>query len=188
MIIRLFVSFWFLSQAARAIKTNVTIDDSSDPRTGRQILYSPPSAWNSGTLCQKGPGECTAIPSTDNLHEGTWHESTFNPIDSSSNNFPNTPLTVTVQFNGTAVYVLCALALTRSSPFGNSDMSFFIDNQLVGNFSRPAPNLPGYEYNIPVYSNKTLPPGLHELLIVNGRVNGTKSLIIIDQIVYSYVL
>lgn len=33
---------------------------------------------------------------------------------------------------GTAVYVFCVLARTRLSPTGNSDMSFFIDGELVG--------------------------------------------------------
>ncbi|KAF9463808.1 hypothetical protein BDZ94DRAFT_1308514 [Collybia nuda] len=166
---------------------SVTVDDSSpDPRTGKSIAYSPASAWNSATVCQKGPGKCTAAPNKDTLNEGTWHESTFNPVDNSSNDFPNTPLTATVQFDGTAVYVYCVLALTTSGPSGNSDMTFVIDNKVVGNFVKPAPNSPGYQYNALVYSNELLPPGPHELRIVNGRINGTKSLIIIDRIVYTF--
>lgn len=101
--------------------------------------------------------------------------------------------TVCIIFNfsislaGTAVYVFCALALTTAGPSGNSDMTFTIDGQVVGNFVRPAPNLPGYEPNFLVYSNDLLPPGPHVMGIINGRVNGTKSLIIIDRIVYTYV-
>ncbi|KAF9463800.1 hypothetical protein BDZ94DRAFT_590542 [Collybia nuda] len=189
MIARQFILLWYLSQVAYTIKTNITIDDSfPDPRTGNSIIYNPPDAWNSGTFCQRGPGKCTAVLDTNRLSGGTWHECTFNPVDSSSNDHPNTPSTATVQFNGTAIYVYCALALTTSSPSGNSDMSFFIDGKPVGNFVRPAPNALGYEYNFLVYSNEVLPPNVHELSIINGRAGGSKALIIIiDRIVYSYV-
>jgi hypothetical protein len=83
--------------------------------------------------------------------------------------------------------VFCALALTAAGPSGNSDITFSIDGQVAGSFSRPAPNLPGYEYNVLVYSNPSLQPGPHELNIINGKVNGTKSLIILDRVVYSWV-
>jgi hypothetical protein len=86
---------------------------------------------------------------------------------------------------GTAVYVQCVLARTINSPSGNSDMSFFIDGSLVGTFVRPAPGTTGYDYDQTVYFNTTLSPGSHTIRIQNGHVDGRKSLLILDRIIYT---
>lgn len=88
---------------------------------------------------------------------------------------------------GTAVYVNCVLARTLSGPTGFSDMSFFIDGELVGAFLKAAPGVDGYDYNVTVYSNTSLSAGLHTLIIQNGHINGNKSLLILDSVVYTYV-
>lgn len=62
---------------ARTGLVNITIDDSSpDPRTGISIEYEPPTAWNTRTLCQNGPGKCSVLPDAGSVFGGTWHEST----------------------------------------------------------------------------------------------------------------
>lgn len=81
--------------------------------------------------------------------------------------------------------VICALARTTSGPTGHSDMSFFIDGDLVGTFVKDAPGTLGYDYNQLVYSNKSIPSGPHTLTIQNGHVNGIKSIILLDSIIYS---
>ncbi|KAF8898337.1 hypothetical protein BD779DRAFT_1467 [Infundibulicybe gibba] len=166
-----------------AILVNVTIDDTvPDPLTGNKINYEPSTAWNSGENCQA----CTAHPDQSMLSSGTWHDSTFNALPG-SNNFPNTTLHASAAFNGTAVYVFCALARTTDGPAGNSDMSFFIDGEFVGTFAKPPPaNSSGFDYNVLVYSNTSISPRRHQLTIQNGHVNGPKSLIILDSIVYTY--
>lgn len=88
---------------------------------------------------------------------------------------------------GTAIYVICILAKTASSPTGNSDMSFYIDNDFVGEFYQIAPGEPGYQYNLTVYSNNSIPGGLHTFKLQNGHVDGIKALVILDAIIYSYV-
>lgn len=155
---------------------NVTIDDQS---TG--LIFSPLDAWNNGTSCQS----CTARPDASRAIDGTWYDSTFNK-DSGSNAYPNQVLNVSMSFNGTAIYVICILANTATSPSGNSDMTFYIDNDIVGEFYQIAPGEPGYQYNFTVYSNNSIPDGLHTFKLQNGHVDGIKALVILDSIIYSY--
>lgn len=68
---------------------------------------------------------------------------------------------------------------------GDSDMTFFIDDEEVGYFNRPATGIPGYAYDVPVYFNDSLLAGVHTLRLQNGHVNGIKSLVLLDRIIYS---
>ncbi|KAJ3802630.1 hypothetical protein GGU11DRAFT_715709 [Lentinula aff. detonsa] len=160
---------------------NVTIDDSAP-----SVIYYPSSAWNSrsaSTPCTT----CTANPDTDRMFDNTFHDGTFSPT-TGSNDFPNVPLTASIVFNGTAVYVFCALAESSTSPDGDSDMSFYIDGSLKGTFVKTAPgNSNVYDYSIPVFSIDSLPSGMHNFTLQNGHVNGTKSLVLLDEIIYTTV-
>jgi hypothetical protein len=80
---------------------------------------------------------------------------------------------------GSAVYVFCALD-------GNIDATFYLDGVQVGTLLRTAVEPAGYEYNVPVYTNPSIPPGQHTLVVQNGRPNGIQSLMILDSIVYTY--
>lgn len=64
-------------------------------------------------------------------------------------------------------------------------MSFYIDQQLVGTFVQSAPGTSGYQYNVTVYANSALTYGTHTLTIQNGHVNGPKSLVLLDRIIYT---
>jgi len=86
---------------------------------------------------------------------------------------------------GTALYVFCILARTSNQPTGDSDMTFYIDGEISGSFFKKAPGVPGYDYHVPVYVNEHLSPGMHTFLLQNGHVNGTKSLVLLDSIVYT---
>ncbi|KAK7450644.1 hypothetical protein VKT23_012955 [Stygiomarasmius scandens] len=48
-----------------------------------------------------------------------------------------------------------------------------------------APGTNDYEYNVPVYVNEDLSPGFHDLKIQNGHVNGIKSLILLDYVIFT---
>ncbi|TFK76726.1 hypothetical protein BDN72DRAFT_890540 [Pluteus cervinus] len=177
-----FLVFSTFFRLAECVLVNATIDDTvPDPISGATISYSPAAAWNDGPSCQN----CTAHPDPNQMISGTWHDATFNP-QPGSNNFPNTPLFATTTFTGSAVYVICALAQSTNFPAGNSDMTFFIDNDLVGTFELPAPGGTGYAYRVPVYSNTSLEPGRHQITIQNGHANGPKSLILLDAVIYSF--
>ncbi|KAJ3802492.1 hypothetical protein GGU11DRAFT_672780 [Lentinula aff. detonsa] len=162
---------------------NVTVDDND-----HSILYSPAGAWNARSAALSCSA-CTAQPDPTKMVSGTWHDSTFYPIDGGTHDIPNTPLFANLTFNGSAVYVFCALAESVKSPDGNSDMAFYVDGQLMGSFVKPALGIKNaYEYQIPVFSANSLAPGEHTLVLQNGHVNGTQSLVLLDYIVYTYVL
>lgn len=64
-------------------------------------------------------------------------------------------------------------------------MTFLIDGKVAGTFSRPSLGPAGYEYNVTVFSKTNLLPGEHNLTIQNGHINGTRSLILLDAILYT---
>ncbi|KAI5897510.1 uncharacterized protein SCHCODRAFT_02609508 [Schizophyllum commune H4-8] len=177
-----FLAWLAVASCAHAAVRNVTVDDSGkDELTGNEITYYPTGAWNDASDCDG----CTAHPAETNLVGGTWHDSTFNK-QPGSNDFPNEPLYASFQFTGTAVYVFCVLARSSSSPTGNSDMTFWIDDNIAGTFAKIAPGEAGYDYNMSVFSHDSLENGRHNLTIQNGHVDGVKSLILLDYIVYTY--
>ncbi|KAF9072768.1 hypothetical protein BDP27DRAFT_1319963 [Rhodocollybia butyracea] len=150
---------------------NVTIDD-ADP----SIIYLPDGAWNTRNPTAPCPG-CGTNPNYAMMFDDTFHDGTFFPA-------ANVPLTASMLFNGTAVYIFCALAQSSN---GISDMTFFIDGVNRGTFTRSiAPGIP-YQYSIPVFSIASLSPGQHTLTIQNGHVNGTKALTMLDEIIYTAV-
>ncbi|KAF9456992.1 hypothetical protein BDZ94DRAFT_1176526 [Collybia nuda] len=168
-----------LSPFTQSLAINYTVDDSApDPRTGNSILYSPDTEWNTATLCQggSGPTKCLAQPDKTVVSDGTWHDSTFFP------GMDNVPITATFRFEGTAIYVYCVLV--GEFFLGDTDMTFVLDGQAIGHFTEEAPSGADYEYNVLAFSDSSLPPGSHELKILNGA-NGEKSFMILDRIVYS---
>lgn len=88
------------------------------------------------------------------------------------------------------MYVYCVVAHSSVSPIanGNSDMTFFLDGQKVGAFVLAPMGEDAYDYNVPVYANRSIQPGLHTVTIQNGRAGDPKSLMLLDYIVYTYVL
>ncbi|KAF8987741.1 hypothetical protein BDQ17DRAFT_1258237 [Cyathus striatus] len=166
-----------------AVLVNVTVDNSlPDPLTGRLVGYLPTTSWNAGVACT----DCTAIVDEGSMFNRTWHDGTYFPVNSI---LPATgPLTITFSFNGTAIYVFCALALSFTSPDGYSNMTFYIDNEIVGQFEKePSGTQGAYVYNISVYSNTSLSAGEHNFTLQNGPFGngGNKSLTLFDYLVYS---
>ncbi|KAF5365953.1 hypothetical protein D9758_006725 [Tetrapyrgos nigripes] len=167
---------------------NSTVDDSFQDERGVKIEYSPSNEWSSGSQCfAENGGTCSVQPDVDQLYQHTWHESAFSSQPGENGN-PNTLLNATMNFNGSALYVFCVLARTQKMPFGNTDMTFYIDRQVVGSYNKPAPaNSTGYDYNVLVYANTSLTPGLHTFVLQNGHKNSSSiSEAILDKIVYSY--
>ncbi|KAI0638986.1 hypothetical protein C8Q77DRAFT_1045880 [Trametes polyzona] len=166
---------------ASAALVNVTIDDTlGDESNGNQIIYDPPGSWNVGQDC---PG-CTAQLDRSLVRYGTWHDSTYN--DTRDNDPAVVLETAAAKFEGVAVYVFCVVTRSLSSPTGTSDMSFYIDGELVGRFIQIANGDATYHYNVPVYVNESLPDGPHTIAIVNGQRGSDKSLVLLDYIVYTH--
>ncbi len=89
---------------------------------------------------------------------------------------------------GVAVYVYCIIPRSTSAPDGNVDMRFILDGQEVGSYSRPPNGTDTYEYNVPVYVNKSLSAGNHVIELHNGKVGGNQSTVLLDYITYTYAL
>ncbi|KAJ3557687.1 hypothetical protein NM688_g1338 [Phlebia brevispora] len=166
-----------LSFPANSVLINVTVDDNGpDPLTGLSITYAPNGEWSFGPNCTT----CDAKPDPTKVLDGTWHDVSFFPtVDA------NVLQTATLVFNGSAIYVYCVIAPSSSALDGNADMLFSIDGQTVGSFIANTTGQNGYEYNVPVYTNTSIPPGLHTFTLQNGRTNGEASLVLLDYMVYS---
>ncbi|THU86360.1 hypothetical protein K435DRAFT_683821 [Dendrothele bispora CBS 962.96] len=175
----------FYSLLATAVLVNKTIDDTYGDGQGNFIQYLPVGAWNNGPECNG----CSAKPDDKSkVYSESWHDGDFstNP----DHTFANQILTATAMFNGSAIYVFCVLAKTIPSILdGDSDMTFYIDGVQVGTFVQSGDDTPtSYQYQVPVYQNEALTPGLHNFTLANGHINGTESLVLLDRIVYTYVV
>ncbi|TFK57566.1 hypothetical protein OE88DRAFT_1641182 [Heliocybe sulcata] len=169
-----------LSLRVLGVLTNVTVDDTDgDSLTGAQVSYSPADAWNVGQECVG----CTAHPDPNQTYMGTWHDTTFIPATSAT---PTSNIvSLSVPFNGSALYVFCILTFTADHPAGNSDMQFWIDNDIVGFFELPANGSANYVYSFPVYVNESIEAGSHTFRLEAGH-NNTKSIVIFDYLQYTY--
>ncbi|OBZ78935.1 hypothetical protein A0H81_00321 [Grifola frondosa] len=163
-----------------AALVNVTVDDTyGDPRTGNQFVYTPSQIWNFGPTCIP----CFAKPDASQAYLGTWHDGA---PDTALNDGDTTgTMSIEISFSGSAIYVYCILSESATSLDGNSDMSFYIDGELVGTYVHAATGSSTYEYNVLVYGNASLPSAEHQFSLVGGRVTGSASLILFDYLVYS---
>ena len=158
---------------------NVTIDDTSgDPTTGLVPAYAPSNKWALGqdcSTCNVHSGTTDGTIDVTQAFDGTWHDSTYAVGDPDH--------TVTVSFHGTSVYVFNIIAnnLTGTTTFTN--LTFWIDNQLVGNFMHSPESTEAFFYSVPVYVNESLSDGQHTLQMNAGGTS--ESLILFDRIVYT---
>ncbi|KAJ3556387.1 hypothetical protein NM688_g2052 [Phlebia brevispora] len=88
---------------------------------------------------------------------------------------------------GSAFYLYGILSHSTANPTSAEDLYFFVDDQAVGHFTYTPPD-PGnntYSYNVLLYANNTIPPGVHNFKMQNGLPNGTVSLVLLDYAIYS---
>ncbi|KAK0196463.1 hypothetical protein F5146DRAFT_994401 [Armillaria mellea] len=162
-----------MSAAVHGRLVNVTIDDRNP-----SLFYS--GRWDDGSTCTG----CLTAPDASQAIYRTWHDSTHF-ADDETNPYP-TP-NVSTSFNGTAIYVICIVPTTPGSVIGSSDMTFYIDDDLVGNYQKdPNPGERGFDYNYTVYFNTSIHPGQHRFTLQNGHVGGSRVLTLFDAIIYSY--
>ncbi|KAM5544809.1 hypothetical protein V8D89_001707 [Ganoderma adspersum] len=168
-----------VSPVALAELVNVTVDDQlGDRTTGLLPEYTP----NDGTWHVGSPSEncssCKITPATFDLsqiHDQTWHDATHSP--------GLAPATVTVRFNGSAVYVYNVLPNTLAKTTTFVNISFALDGAPAGSFARPPDASSTILYNQLVYRNVGLEDGPHTLVMSAGGTS--KSLFLFDYLLYS---
>ena len=85
---------------------------------------------------------------------------------------------------GSAVYVFCILSDSGHNPNGNTDMTFFIDDKQVGNFTRTPSGDKSYHYNSLVYSNADLNHGPH-IFRLETALSRQQALVLLDYLIYT---
>ncbi|KAF5332931.1 hypothetical protein D9758_015968 [Tetrapyrgos nigripes] len=183
----------FTTPLTSAVLMNRTVDDTFGDGQGTTIQYQ--GVWNNAncSTCVAKPTQAPGDPSVP-VYDQTWHDGQYHGGD---------PLTASLTFNGTAVYVY--IVLVNAFPSGHiptSNLSFYIESELVGIFTRILSSQLSkiirkvgtfvkngsdlgtpYQYNVPVYVNESLPYKTHNFTLVNGYID---SLILLDKMVYTY--
>ncbi|KLO18720.1 hypothetical protein SCHPADRAFT_935980 [Schizopora paradoxa] len=152
---------------------NISIDDTNgDPTTSQFVQYNPTSSWSLGTSCNS----CEAQFNSSEAYEQTWHDTTF---------LPGGPMmSASVNFTGSAVYVVCILTGSTENPNGNSDMTFLIDNNTAGVFQQSPDGNSSYSFNHVVFAAENLTMDAHNLTLLNG-LSGEAALVLLDRIIYT---
>lgn len=85
-----FILGLFVSSTSAA-RVNVTVDDAEVDNGVSRITYSDPTAWKQGNGCTT----CAAHPSSSDMLDGTWHDTSF-PTNGTQSDLRN----ATLLFNG----------------------------------------------------------------------------------------
>ncbi|EIN10606.1 hypothetical protein PUNSTDRAFT_112429 [Punctularia strigosozonata HHB-11173 SS5] len=163
--------FWAVLVGAAV--TNRTIDDEQgDALTGLKPVYS--GSFNYGPECTG----CFVQPDASRAFDNSWHDTTIDPPDTT---FPS----VTLTFNGTAIYVFCIVPNTVMYATTMANMTFTLDGDLVGTYFHEPSTSTDFEYNVPVYTNKSMDNVQHTLkLEAQAGTNG--SYLSFDYAIYTF--
>ncbi|KAJ7348879.1 hypothetical protein DFH08DRAFT_697253, partial [Mycena albidolilacea] len=142
--------------------------------SGALPSYSPVSFWNVGASCGGG---CAVHLDPALAFNHTWHD---------SSQFPGSnPVSVSLQFTGTAVWVFCIVPPITTSEITRYNLSFNLDDRAHrGTFLFTPTSSSEFLYNVPAVSLPTLPNAAHTLSITtDDSVNG--SIFLFDYAVYT---
>ena len=83
------------------------------------------------------------------------------------------------------MYVYCIITRSYISPFGNTDLTFFLDGERISNFTLPANGNGTYLYNQLVFMQDGLDGDAeHTIRLENGHAQN-RSVVLLDRIVYT---
>ena len=90
---------------------------------------------------------------------------------------------------GYALWVYCITPGLLFHSDSRVDMSFFLDDVHVGDFINEPTAYNSYDYNVVVYSNESIPNGLHTFTVYNGHMTDAGcTLVLFDYLIYTYVV
>ncbi|KAJ7491078.1 hypothetical protein FB451DRAFT_630759 [Mycena latifolia] len=152
---------------------NRTIDDEfGDSVSGVQPTYRPASFWSLDSSCDG----CVLHADPKLAFNHTWHD---------SSQLPGTaPVSLTLDFVGTAVYVYCILPPITPNVVTSYNLNFTLDGASRGRYFRSPTSTTDYLYNVSVLSLESLPNTAHSLVIsTDDSVDG--SIFLFDYAVYT---
>ncbi|KAJ7700849.1 hypothetical protein B0H17DRAFT_925021, partial [Mycena rosella] len=154
---------------------NQTIDDEfGDPVTGALPTYRPASFWSLNSSC----ATCVVHPDPNLAFNHTWHDSSQLPGEA--------PVSLTLEFVGTAIHVFCILPPITPNVVTMYNLNFTLDGASRGTFSKSPTSMTEFIYNLPVLFLDSLPNKPHTLLIsTDDSVDG--SIFLFDYAVYTCV-
>ena len=155
---------------------NRTIDDKYGDEVTHQVpIYTPSRGWTEGSGCNGCGINVASGVDPHGPFNGTWHDTTVHLHDP--------PHTIALNFTGSAVYVFNMIANSVAQVSTETHITFFIDQEKVGQFDHTPDNTAAFHYQVPVYTNTSLPYGEHTLEIV---ADGTQlSLVLFDYVMYT---
>ncbi|KAJ7181027.1 hypothetical protein C8R46DRAFT_986111 [Mycena filopes] len=157
-----------------ATLSNRTIDDTNGDSASELLpVYSPSSAFSNNSDCPT----CTIVLDPSQVFDGTWHDSSQLPT--------GPPVSVTLSFHGTAIYIFCVLANTVGTTVTSSDFAFTLDGSPSGTFSHQPNSSPDFIYRANVFSVDGLKQGPHDVVLSTDNSNGT--LLLFDFAIYTCV-
>ncbi|KAJ6630236.1 hypothetical protein B0H10DRAFT_1774812, partial [Mycena sp. CBHHK59/15] len=152
---------------------NRTIDDEyGDSVSGVRPTYKPDAFWSLNSSCDG----CQVHPDPALAFSGTWHDSSQFPAEA--------PVSLTLNFVGTAIYVFCILPPILTGVVTSYNLNFTLDGVAHGTYSYSPTSSSEYQYNLSVLSLTSLPNRAHNLLVsTDDSVDG--SIFLFDYAVYT---
>ncbi|KAF9265390.1 hypothetical protein L218DRAFT_1075961 [Marasmius fiardii PR-910] len=142
---------------------NRTIDDFyGDEETGLFPTFYPLDnvTWHQNCKAKDG---CLILVNETKAWDGTWHSATYVPEKTDN-------MGVTLQFNGTAIWVYFILANSIPNATTYTQCNFILDGDLMGQFVHLPASKWGLDYNAEVFSRTGLEPKMHKLEIMTGNL------------------
>ena len=135
---------------------NRTIDDKYGDEVTHQVpIYTPSRGWTEGSGCNGCGINVASGVDPHGPFNGTWHDTTVHLHDP--------PHTIALNFTGSAVYVFNMIANSVAQVSTETHITFFIDQEKVGQFDHTPDNTAAFHYQVPVYTNTSLSYGEHSL-------------------------
>ncbi|KAF9265389.1 hypothetical protein L218DRAFT_170792 [Marasmius fiardii PR-910] len=160
----LFLVFSSLRLFANAKTVNRTIDDFyGDEETGLFPTYYPLDGvtWHQNCKAEDG---CVILADESEAWNGTWHSATYRQAKMDN-------MGVTLQFNGTAIWVYFILANNLPKATTYTQCNFTLDGEPMGQFiHKPDASKTELDYNAEVFSRTELEPKRHKLEIMTGNL------------------
>ncbi|CCM03339.1 uncharacterized protein FIBRA_05468 [Fibroporia radiculosa] len=157
-----------------SVSVNRTIDDRlGDPITGLMPIYN--GSWNFGPECPV----CIVLPNINKTFDRTWHDCTVYPTDTA-------PHTVSLTFNGTAIWVYCVIPNYVEYAITLTNVSINLDGENVGIYTHiPEEDTSEMIYNVSVYTNTNLENTLHTIVLEPLRQTNS-SVFLFDWAQYTF--